>query len=104
MRIARHTTVTALTAAKNRHGTLDALVTNLGLLGLVSKGTLSRILRGESVSRESEMLVRHALGLCRPSFPTIRMQPATTARFDALRQPGESRAACLRRILDEKGD
>lgn len=62
MRTASHSTVEALLAAKRKFHSYDALVEHYGITK-VSKGTLSRIVKGQSVSRDAENHVRAILGL-----------------------------------------
>ncbi len=102
MCIAHPATVEALQRAKNRHHSLDAVMDVYGIQG-TSKGALSRMLRGEPVSVKAERAVREALGVKLPPYPTIRLAPDLAAQFDALRQPHESRSACLRRLISERG-
>jgi hypothetical protein len=60
-RIAHHTTIKALSRAKNGFGTLDEVAARFHFE--VSKGTLSRVLNGQSVSEYAENDIRLKLGL-----------------------------------------
>lgn len=60
-RIAHHTTIKALSMAKNGFGTLDEVAARFHFE--VSKGTLSRVLNGQSVSEYAENDIRLKLGL-----------------------------------------
>ena len=92
MRVALHSTTKALSEARLRCGTLDAVIAVHGIQG-VSKGTLSRILRGvEGVSQESERTVREALNVERKRPPCFR------PRLD--REP-RRRIAQLERLMEQ---
>lgn len=60
-RTAHHTTIKALSRAKNGFGTLDEVAARFHFE--VSKGTLSRVLNGQSVSEYAENDIRQKLGL-----------------------------------------
>ena len=60
-RTAHHTTIKALSRAKNGFGTLDEVAARFHFE--VSKGTLSRVLNGQSVSEYAENDIRLKLGL-----------------------------------------
>jgi len=96
MRVAYPSTVNALKDAYRASGTLDKVIDFYGIRG-VSKGTLSRIMRGmDGVSAESEAEVRRALELV-PSNgapclrPRLPLDPALRiAKLQALLRQAEA--------------
>ena len=70
MGITLASTVKALTEAHKRCQTLDGVIEEYSVS--VSKGTLSRMLRSESVSYAAERAVRTALAVDKPRPPCYR--------------------------------